>query len=95
MTARKMFGDYALYCDGVIVALVSEDELFVKPTDAGRAFVGESVVEGVAYPGAKPSLLISGDRCEDRAWLSRLIAVTATELAVPKKKSTARGGKRH
>jgi TfoX/Sxy family transcriptional regulator of competence genes len=39
--ARNMFGEYALYCDERVVALVCDDKLFLKPTQAGRAFVAE------------------------------------------------------
>ncbi len=90
MTAKKMFGEYGLYCDGALVALVCEDQLFVKPTDSGRAFIGEAVVEGVAYPGAKPSFLISGDKCEDRDWLAQLVRLTAAGLALSTKKTPRR-----
>jgi TfoX/Sxy family transcriptional regulator of competence genes len=57
--ARKMFGEYALYCDEKVVALVCDNQLFVKITPPGRALVGEGYVEGEAYPGAKPSMLMS------------------------------------
>ena len=30
--ARKMFGEYALYCDDRVVALVCDDQIFVKIT---------------------------------------------------------------
>jgi TfoX N-terminal domain len=30
ITARPMFGEYGVYCDGKIVALVCDDQLFVK-----------------------------------------------------------------
>ena len=83
---RKMFGEYALYCNEKVVALVCDDTLFVKPTDAGRKFVGKDFKEGVAYPGAKPSLLVSGDKIEDRAWLGELVRITANNVALPKKK---------
>ena len=43
MSYRKMFGEYALYSKGKVVALVCDDQLFVKPTDAGRSFIGEVV----------------------------------------------------
>ncbi|RJT43728.1 TfoX/Sxy family protein [Legionella taurinensis] len=33
--AKKMFGEYAIYCDDKVVALVCDDQLFVKPTTAG------------------------------------------------------------
>jgi len=36
---KKMFGEYAIYCNGKVVALVCDDELFVKPTLAGKKFV--------------------------------------------------------
>ncbi len=39
--AKKMFGEYAIYYDGNIIAWVSDDKLFVKPTKAGRTFLHE------------------------------------------------------
>jgi TfoX/Sxy family transcriptional regulator of competence genes len=81
--SRKMFGEYALYCDEKVVALICDDQVFVKPTDAGRAHIGE-VVEAPAYPGATPSLLI--DRLDDSEWFGQLIRVTADALPVPKPK---------
>jgi TfoX/Sxy family transcriptional regulator of competence genes len=88
ITYRKMFGEYALYSDGKVVALVCDNRLFVKPTDAGRKFIG-TVVEGPAYPGAKPSFLIE-DKIEDREWLSELIRITAEALPMPKPKKGKR-----
>ena len=89
--AKKMFGEYTLYCDGKIVALVADDQLFIKPTAGGKAMIGD-FVEGCPYPGAKPCLLIPGDRWEDRDWLARLVKLTAAELPAGKKKP-ARGGR--
>jgi TfoX/Sxy family transcriptional regulator of competence genes len=88
--SRKMFGEYAIYCDGKVVALVCDDQLFVKPTEAGRAFIGE-VVEAPAYPGAKASFLIE-DKFEDREWISNLARVTAEALPAPKPKNKKRAG---
>jgi TfoX/Sxy family transcriptional regulator of competence genes len=81
---RKMFGEYAIYCNDKVVALVCNDQLFVKPTKAGRSFIGD-VVEAPPYPGAKPSFLIE-DQLEDREWISELIALTEKELPKPKPK---------
>ena len=86
VTARKMFGEYAIYCDQRLVALVCDDQLFVKPTVAGRAFIGH-VTEAPPYEGAKPYLFISGDQWDDRDWLSRLVRVSAAELPLPVKKA--------
>lgn len=83
--AKKMFGEYALYCDGKVVALICDDQLFVKPTDAGEEFIKKPVM-APAYPGAKPSFLISGDHWDDSEWLCELIRITAHELPAPKKK---------
>ena len=85
---RKMFGEYAVYCDGKVVALVCDNQLFVKPTSAGRAYVGEPT-EAPAYPGAKNSFLIE-DAFEDREWISELIRITAQELPAPKPKKPKR-----
>ena len=85
VTAKKMFGEYAIYCDGKVVALVCNNKLFVKQTEQGKTFAGK-MKEAAAYPGAKPSLLISVDKWDDPEWLSNLIKITAAELPVPKKK---------
>lgn len=87
VTWRKMFGEYGLYSDGKIFALVCDNQLFVKPTEAGRAYIG-AVVEAPPYPGARPSFLI--DRLDDGAWLSELVRITARELPAPKPKKRTR-----
>jgi len=85
ITSRKMFGEYAVYSNGKVVALICDNQLFVKQTDGGRAFIGD-VKEAPAYPGAKLSFLI-GDKIEDREWLSELIRITERELPDAKKKA--------
>ena len=87
---RKMFGEYAVYLGGKVVALVCDNQLFVKPTAAGRAFIG-APVEAPAYPGAKNSFLIE-DAFEDREWISELIRITARDLPAPKPKKPKRRG---
>ena len=88
ITYRQMFGEYGLYSKGKIVALICDNQLFVKPTEAGRSFIGD-VVEAPPYPGAKNSFLIQ-DKIEDAEWLSRLIEVTEEELPKPKPKKKRR-----
>ena len=83
VAAKPMFGEYGLYCDGRMVALVCDDRLFIKPTDGGRLVAGD-VEEDAPYPGAKPCLLIDQDRWEDGDWLTDLIRVSAAELPLPK-----------
>jgi len=84
ITGRAMFGGYTLYSKGKVVALICDDQLFIKPTDAGRAYIGD-VVEAPAYKGAKMSFLID-EEIEDAEWLSQLIAVTEQALPPPKPK---------
>lgn len=80
--ARKMFGEYGLYLNGKMVALVCDDQLYVKPTQSGRAFLG-SPVEAPPYPSAKPCFMIPGDRWDDGSWLAELLSITASELPPP------------
>jgi TfoX/Sxy family transcriptional regulator of competence genes len=82
LTHRMMFGGCTLYLDGKVVALICDDQLFVKPTSAGREFIG-NVVEAPAYTGAKNSFLIE-DQIEDGEWLTNLLTITAAELPTPK-----------
>lgn len=84
VTSRKMFGEFTLYCDDKVVGLICDDQLFVKPTEKGRTFIG-NVVEAAPYPGAKNYFLIE-EKIEDAEWLSRLIKITGKELPKPKPK---------
>jgi len=83
--ARKMFGEYGVYCDGKMAALVCDDRFFVKPTDPGRAFIGDCE-EATPYPQAKPWLLVPEDRWDDAEWLARLISISAAALPLPKRR---------
>lgn len=84
--SRKMFGEYALYCDEKVVALVCDDQLFVKPTEAGEEFIGKPQM-APPYPGAKNYYLISGDLWEDANWLSELVRKTADALPADRQAS--------
>jgi len=85
MTAKKMFGEYGMYCDGKVMAFICDDQLFIKPTEAGRAYLGE-VTEAEAYPGSKMYFLIDGDRWDDAEWLAGLVKATTDALPLPKVK---------
>jgi TfoX/Sxy family transcriptional regulator of competence genes len=81
-----MFGEYALYAESKVVALVCSDTLYVKITEAGKKFAADSYQEGHAYDGAKVSMVISDELIEDRQWLSELIEITAEQLPPTKTK---------
>jgi TfoX/Sxy family transcriptional regulator of competence genes len=82
VSARKMFGEYGVFCNGKTVALICNDQFFVKPTIAGRAYIGD-VTEAAPYKGAKLYFLIDSDKWDDSDWLTQLIKITAAELPVP------------
>jgi len=84
ISSRRMFGEYAIYCAGKVVALICDNQFFVKPTAAGKAILG-SPTESPPYRGAKPYYLID-EGLDDGKWLSGLIEATAQELPVPKAK---------
>lgn len=79
---RKMFGEYALYLDGKVVALVCDNHLFVKPTPEGRALLLSTVDEQPPYPRGKPHFRI-GAELDDRDALRRLLLATAEALPQP------------
>jgi TfoX/Sxy family transcriptional regulator of competence genes len=93
VSARKMFGEYGLYCSGKMVALVCDDRFFVKPTAGGRSLL-KTVTEASPYPRAQPYFLISAEMLEDHEALTELIKITAKELPWPVKKKKNSAGKK-
>ena len=80
---KKMFGEYGLYCDGKIFANVSDDQLFVKITEAGRSLF-PGLPEAPPYPGAKNYFRI--ESVDDRDFLTALTLATCQALPETKKK---------
>jgi len=87
VSAKKMFGEYALYSMGKVVALVCDDILYVKITKEGVAFAGDNYREGHAYEGAKVSMIVEDNQIEDREWLSELVRITTLHVVSTKQKS--------
>jgi TfoX/Sxy family transcriptional regulator of competence genes len=85
MRSRKMFGEYAVYCDDKVIAFICDDELFLKPTPPGRALLPEGE-EGAPYPGAKMYLVVSADMWDDAEFMSDLARSTADALPAPKQR---------
>jgi DNA transformation protein and related proteins len=83
LSYRKMFGEYALYVGGKVVGLVCDNQLFLKPTDAGRALLG-TPVEGPPYPGAKPHFVLD-EHLDNPELLTSLFV--ATEAVLPRAKA--------
>jgi TfoX/Sxy family transcriptional regulator of competence genes len=85
-----MFGEYGVYVDGKMVGSVCDDQLFLKPTAAGRVHAGP-VQDAPPYPGAKPHLLIEADRWNDAQWLGELLRIAAGELPIPRPRKSKPG----
>lgn len=83
ITHRKMFGEYGLYCDGKIFALICNDQLFIKITAAGRKLCPD-LQEAPPYQNAKNYFII--EDVENQELLTRLVIATCAELPVPKPK---------
>ena len=83
IVTKKMFGDYAIYCDGKIFGLICDDCFYVKPTSAGQALLG-TVDLRPPYEGAKDYFYIAD--VDDRDRLSALVRETCKALPAPKVK---------
>ena len=84
LTYKRMFGEYALYLNGKVVAFVCDNQLYVKPTTEGRNVLG-TVSEHSPFPVAKPHFRID-DELENRELLQRLLRATANALPMQKPK---------
>lgn len=87
ITARKMFGDYCVYCNGKPFGLVSDNGFYVKPTEAGRKLLRTEYMRP-PYDGAKPHFYI--EDVDDRDYLSALVKATYAELPALKPKNKKR-----
>jgi len=81
--AKKMFGDYGIYCNGKIFGLICDNGFYLKPTEAGRKLLRNEDMRP-PYDGSKPYFYI--EDVDDRDYLSAIVKVTCAELPEPKKK---------
>ena len=82
--ARKMFGEYGLFCDGTFFAVICDDQFFVKITPEGQAAFPD-LPKTPPYEGARDSFLV--EDVEDREQMTALVRITCEALkARPKKK---------
>lgn len=83
ITYKKMFGEYGLYCNGKIFALVCDNQFFVKITDEVKALYPQ-LPEKPPYEGAKNYFLV--EDVDDREFLTELVTATCAALPEPKPK---------
>ena len=83
ITYRKMFGEYGIYCGGKMFAMVCDDQLFFKITEAGKQMAPELPLVS-PYEGAKLCFLV--EEIDDRKFVTELARRTCGELPMPKPK---------
>lgn len=84
-TTRKMFGEYALYADGKVVALICDDQLYVKIMSQS-AFLADICEQDAPYPGAKPHYLVEEHLLSTIKELPSILIAIAASLPEKKKK---------
>lgn len=84
-SARAMFGEYALYADGKVVALICDDLLYVKILPASREL--EPLCEkGEPYPGARPHYIVEEGQLSTVPKLPAILSAIAKSLPEKKKR---------
>lgn len=86
-SARAMFGEYALYADGKVVALVCDDLLHVKILPASKA-LERQCEKGEPYPGAKPHYIVEEGQLSTMENLPAILCAVAE--SIPEKKNKAK-----
>ena len=84
LTRRKMFGEYAFYVDGKVVAFACDNSLFVKPSAAATALAPD-LPQRPPYPGAK-DYPVADELLDDADALRRLLLETAALMPEPRPK---------
>lgn len=82
LTHKKLFGEYALYLDGKVVAFACDNSLFIKPSRAVET-LAPGLPKGPPYPEAK-DYPIADELLDDPEALRRLIEETAALMPLPK-----------
>ena len=79
VNAKKMFGDYCLYCDGKPVGLICDDYLYLKPLKQLEPLLREEDKQlKPPYEGAKPHFVITD--VDDQDYVSLLVKTVAENL---------------
>ncbi|MDR1026857.1 MAG: TfoX/Sxy family protein [Rickettsiales bacterium] len=90
ISARKMFGDFMIYCDAKPALLVCDNTPFVKilpETTELFARLGASPEKGVPYKGAKEHYILDIENADAAVEMMRLLA-RILPLPKPRKKKS-------
>jgi len=89
LTYKRMFGEYALYHEGKLVALACDNSLFIKPSAASPE-LSPNLPRRPPYPGAK-DFAVADELLDDAEALRALFLATSAALPLPKPKAPRRG----
>ena len=88
LTWQKMFGEYAIYLDGIVVAFACDDHLLVKATDA-TAPLTAGFPTRPPYPGGRP-YPVADDLLDAPERLRDLLLATHAALPPPRPRRSRR-----
>lgn len=81
ISSRRMFGEAAIYLNDKVIGFVCDNQLFLKPTQPGRAMIGVPT-ESPPFPGATNWFLMAD--LDDPDFLAEVVRATADALPAPK-----------
>ena len=84
---RAMFGEYALYYDDKVVALLCDSMVYAKVTPSSEEILSDNEM-GPAYPGAKDTYILTDEQIEEKDFLRELFEAIGRDLNKKKKKKT-------
>lgn len=84
ITHKKMMGEYIIYYQGRIAALLCDERMLIKPVPSAIKMMPDADYEP-PYEGAKDMLLC--DNVDDKDFLEKLFKTIYPELPEPKKKT--------
>lgn len=88
LTVNRLFGEFALYLDGKVVAFACDNSLLLKPSAAMPEVVSR-LPGRPPYPGAKDYPVLD-ELLDDPDLLRRVLLATAAALPAPKPKGPPR-----
>ncbi|MBO9577856.1 MAG: TfoX/Sxy family protein [Microbacteriaceae bacterium] len=83
VTAKRMFGEYAIYLDGRLPAFITDGVLGVKVTSVADPALTPDLL-GPIYAGSKDYWRIPDRLLADTAWLQELVMATTAVIDPPK-----------
>lgn len=81
---RAMFGEYALYCNGMVVGFVCDNTLFMKITPGTSKLLEPDIEKGPAYPGSKDYYIVPEHMLEDTGLMAKLLVACSEDVLAQK-----------